>query len=116
MQITMFVAGLQQQYNKEAFSKLNRQKDPDMEALRQALIRFTTFEKNQQEMSRPALRTESTARSDSRPRQQQQMTGGTTSSGLLIKYTELYTGVICGHCQKRHRKEDCWKLYPEKRP
>jgi hypothetical protein len=47
MQITMFVAGLQQQYNKEAFSKLNRQKeDLDMEALRQALIRFGSFEKN----------------------------------------------------------------------
>jgi transposase InsO family protein len=33
-----------------------------------------------------------------------------------MKYTGPYTGVICGHCQKRHRKEDCWKLYPEKRP
>jgi gag-polypeptide of LTR copia-type len=34
MQIPMFIAGLQQQYNKEAFSELNRQKeDPDVEAL-----------------------------------------------------------------------------------
>jgi hypothetical protein len=30
----MFIAELQQQYNKEAFGKLNRQKeDPDIEAL-----------------------------------------------------------------------------------
>jgi hypothetical protein len=43
----MFVAGLQQQYNKEAFSKLNRQKeDPDMEALQQALSWFASFKKN----------------------------------------------------------------------
>jgi hypothetical protein len=44
MQLAMFVAGLQQQYNKEAFSELNRQKgDPDIEALWQALIRFAAF-------------------------------------------------------------------------
>jgi hypothetical protein len=50
------MAGLQQQYNKEAHNKLNRQKeDPDKETLRQALIRFAIFKKNQQEISRPAL-------------------------------------------------------------
>jgi hypothetical protein len=77
----MFVAGLQQKYNKEAFSELNGQKeDPDMEALRQALIRFASFEKNQQEISRPAP--QAAARSENRSRQEP-----TTSSGLPMKYT-----------------------------
>jgi gag-polypeptide of LTR copia-type len=47
MQMTVFVAGLEQQYNKEAYNELNRQKeDLDMEALRQALFQFATFKKN----------------------------------------------------------------------
>jgi hypothetical protein len=100
VQKAMFIAGLQQQYNKEAFSELNRQKeDPDMEALRQVLIRFSSFKKSQQEMSRPAP--QAAARSENRPRQEP-----TLSSSLSTKYTGPYTGVICGHCQKRHRKED----------
>jgi hypothetical protein len=65
--MTVFVAGLQQQYNKEVYNELNRQKeDPGMEALRQALIRFAIFKKNQQEMSRPAVQT--AAESDNRAR------------------------------------------------
>jgi gag-polypeptide of LTR copia-type len=87
MQMTVFVAGLQQQYNKEAYNELNRQKeDPDMEALRQALIRFASFEKSQKEMSRPAP--QAAARSET-PRQDP------SSSGLSTKYAGPYTGAIC---------------------
>jgi hypothetical protein len=46
MEMTLFVAGLRQEFNKEAYIELSRQKQkPDIEALRQALIRHASFEK-----------------------------------------------------------------------
>jgi hypothetical protein len=53
MQMTVFVAGLEYKYNKEASNELNRQKgDLDIEALRQTLIRFAIFEKSQRDTSK----------------------------------------------------------------
>jgi hypothetical protein len=110
MQMTVFVPGLEQKYNKEAYNELNRQKgDSDMEALRHTLIRFATFEKSQRDMSRLTMQE---ARPE-RPKQGQPQTSERTASNERPPWK--YTGVIYGHCQKRHRTDECWLLHPEKR-
>jgi hypothetical protein len=60
-------------------------------------------------MSRPAPQV--AARSENRPRQEP-----TKSSSLSTKYTGPYTGVIFEHCKGRYKTDDCWHLYPEKKP
>ncbi|KAF7505266.1 hypothetical protein GJ744_001129 [Endocarpon pusillum] len=99
VQMTLFVNGLQQQYSKEAFSELNKQKEnPHMEALRQALIRYAAFEKNQQEIARTTSRVESTTIGGNQGQQAQ-------------------GAVVCSTCKRHnHPPEDCWQLHPGKRP
>ena len=85
MQLAMFVAGLQQQYNKEAFSELNRQKgDPDVKALQQTLIRFATFEKSQRDTSKSTMQEARHERLRQQQQGQPQPSERTTSNKRLL--------------------------------
>ena len=85
IQLAMFVAGLQQQYNKEAFSELNRQKgDPDVKALQQTLIRFATFEKSQRDTSKSTMQEARHERLRQQQQGQPQTSERTTSNKRLL--------------------------------
>lgn len=132
VELTLFMKGLRQEVSKEAYGELNRQKgEPDMEMLRQALVRHAAFEKSQREIMKSKEGVDSgrgghrnasaeRARGSGRvtgfggrggqqgpdyPRQEEIRRGGIR----IGKWTGpgSYTGVICDRCDGQHRTELC---------
>lgn len=103
-EITVYVLNLQPHFSKEAYMELNRQKRTlNMGSLRQALESFSEIEKD--EHKKREIRTE---RRHKMPRAQ--------ISSEKPAVAASHSRPTCNHCQKMHLTENCWLLFPDKRP
>ncbi|ERF72613.1 hypothetical protein EPUS_08749 [Endocarpon pusillum Z07020] len=112
MAMVVFVAGLKQNFSKEAYAELHRQKEEvDMETLRQTLVQYATFEKTQGQTNKE--KQVYPAEADRGYSQERGLSRGGFGRGgyrrVRVIPAHIYTGAICQKCQGQHRTENCWQ-------